>query len=665
MKIQLLSAELTNQIAAGEVVERPASVIKELLENSLDAGATEIKIDLRQGGSQLIRIQDNGFGIAKEDLALALTRHATSKIQSFDDLLMIMSLGFRGEALASIASISRLTLSSKPAAQAEAWSIYAQGREMTTELKPIAHPKGTTIEVLDLFYNTPARKRFLKSEKTELIHILETLKKIALSAPTVSFMVSHNGKLLHHYHRVDPTQKTPLEVQQRKWLTSICGTKFGKNSQAIAAQTTINAKKVDLKGWIYPSNEQVHYFYVNGRAIKDKVILHAIKKVMLDCVSFESVSDVSLNYVLFLTLDPLEVDVNVHPTKQEVRFHDSRSIHDFIYEAILNGLQTELAKLSFNDSLAKTEDSKPPAQKTAFLAPSPQKQLKEVNTAAYQKAYRHFHQAISHQISHPQTVNPQALKHPNFNSLASKQTEDNRTESDRLKSNPFIAPISVDSFMEENENQQQKAIDYSVRSQSIGDISQKTQFGRVCALVNNQFALLEKKAEHPSFFLLSLCELDKVLFQIEMNGFEMKTDKQTESLLAPIRFELNKKELKLLKQHQSLFFELGFSFDYSNQFMILNRVPISLRYTSWQQQWGFILAHLSSELTKTELTELLWCCHQVSNAEKNYTLSEVIQKIGQLEQARDPILKSVMTLNRLVQAVDLSVLESQFKREKE
>lgn len=622
MKIKLLSIELANQIAAGEVVERPASVVKELLENSLDAGATEIKIELKDGGSQLIRIQDNGAGILKEDLPLALARHATSKIHSFDDLISIMSLGFRGEALASVASISRLTLSSKPAEQKEAWSIYAQGREMTTDIKPVAHPNGTTIEVLDLFYNTPARKRFLKSDKTELIHILECIKKIALSAQTATFLIYHNGKLLHHYHRVDSTQKTSVEIQKRKWLSSICGIKFGQNSQWIAHENIIQNQQVTLTGWIYPSNEQNHYFYVNGRAIKDKVILHSIKKAMLDSNYFELVSDISLNYVLFLTLNPTEVDVNVHPTKQEVRFHEARQVHDFIYDAILSGLKTS------NFFIAKL------GQKREVLPNIQKQKMKEVNSIAYQKAYQQFHQTLN-------TSNLAPLVHETHSIELSDKVK-------IVQPNPLI--YSTKGLESQN-------INYTIQSKLVSEMSQKTYFGRVCALLNNQFALLEKKAETTQFFLLSLFELEKILFQLEMNHEAIKS----ELLLIPIEFKLKKDEIKLVKQKIHIFAELGFYFELNNHSILLKSVPICLRYTIWQQQFYFILEKLLSVTQKEDLTALLWDFHQTSKKEETYTLSDVIQKIGKIEQVSDKLLESFALIERLVSPVDLTVLLSQIE----
>ena len=240
MTIKILPARLANQIAAGEVVERPASVVKELVENSLDSGATRIDIDIEKGGAKLIRVRDNGKGIAKDELGLALSRHATSKIHSLDDLEAIMSLGFRGEALASISSVARLTLTSRPATQDQAWSAYSEGREMQVKLQPTAHPIGTSVEVLDLFFNTPARRKFLRTEKTEFTHIDELLKRIALSRFDVTINLRHNGKMIKQY-RAAKTQ-----VQEEKRIAAVCGNPFVRNMLKIE----LEHQGLKLHGWI-------------------------------------------------------------------------------------------------------------------------------------------------------------------------------------------------------------------------------------------------------------------------------------------------------------------------------------------------------------------------------------------------------------------------------
>ena len=322
MNIEILPARLANQIAAGEVVERPASVVKELVENSLDAGATRIQIDIERGGHKLIRIRDNGYGIAKEELTLALSRHATSKLKSLDDLENICSLGFRGEALASISSVSRLTLSSKPKEQDTAWQAFAQGRDMEVQVKPVAHPDGTTIEVKDLFFNTPARRKFLRTEKTEFSHIDELIKRIALSRFDVSITLTHNEKVVRQYRaKTDPSQAITRVAQ-------VAGKAFSEQGLHIQS----GEGSLQLHGWVLPvgSANTTQYTYVNNRMMRDKLILHAIRQ------AFEEVSGTQElpGFVIYIDIDPRQVDVNVHPAKHEVRFHQGRLIHDFILQAI-------------------------------------------------------------------------------------------------------------------------------------------------------------------------------------------------------------------------------------------------------------------------------------------------------------------------------------------
>lgn len=336
--IHILPPQLANQIAAGEVVERPASVVKELVENSLDAGATHIQIDIEKGGTQLIRIRDNGCGIGKQDLVLALARHATSKIASLDDLEMILSLGFRGEALASISSVSRLTLTSRPEYQTEAWQAYAQGRDMAVEIQPASHPVGTTIEVANLFFNTPARRKFLRTDKTEFTHIDEVVRRIALAKPNVTFILNHNDKKVRHYKAVADNSL----AQQQKRVASICGDEFIQHSTHIDWQHG----DLHLSGWIGSptiarGQNELAYSYVNGRVMRDKVINHAVRQAYGESLAKEHYPA----FVLFLDIDPSQVDVNVHPAKHEVRFHQGRLVHDFIYQGVVNALGQESLSL--------------------------------------------------------------------------------------------------------------------------------------------------------------------------------------------------------------------------------------------------------------------------------------------------------------------------------
>ncbi|MEY4640561.1 MAG: mismatch repair protein [Pseudomonadota bacterium] len=328
-RIQLLSQRLSNQIAAGEVVERPASVVKELLENSLDAGADRIDIELEQGGVKLVRIRDNGSGVDKDDLPLALSRHATSKISTLDDLEKIISLGFRGEALASISSVSRLNMISRTRSADSAWQVETEGRDMSSTLSPAAHPPGTSVEVRDLFFNTPARRKFLRTEQTEFQRIEDTVKRMALSRFDVQFTLQHNQRVIHRYEKAQSTQEKARRVAQ------VCGPSFVENSVFIE----LESNGLKLWGWVSlptfsRSQPDLQYFYVNGRVIRDKLVSHALKQAYRD-VLFHGRHPA---FVLYLELEPSVVDVNVHPTKHEVRFRDGRLVHDFLFSALHRAL---------------------------------------------------------------------------------------------------------------------------------------------------------------------------------------------------------------------------------------------------------------------------------------------------------------------------------------
>ncbi|MAZ87793.1 MAG: DNA mismatch repair endonuclease MutL [Cellvibrionaceae bacterium] len=328
-KIKLLSPRLANQIAAGEVVERPASVIKEVLENSLDAGATRLDVDIENGGIKLMRVRDNGGGIEKDDLPLALSRHATSKIYQLDDLEAVATLGFRGEALASISSVSRLTVTSNNGEENSGWCAQTEGRDMQTDLSPAAHPQGTTVEVRDLFFNTPARRKFLRTEKTEYNRIEDVIKRLALSRFDVSFNLRHNGRVIHSWRAAS----SQAEMERR--VAQVCGPAFMEN----AVHIDIERAGLKLWGWVAlptfsRSQADLQHFYVNGRAIKDKLVTHAVRQAYQD-VLFHGRHPA---FVLYLELDPATVDVNVHPTKHEVRFRDSRMVHDFLFRSLHHAL---------------------------------------------------------------------------------------------------------------------------------------------------------------------------------------------------------------------------------------------------------------------------------------------------------------------------------------
>ena len=334
MQIRQLPDTLINQIAAGEVVERPASVVKELVENALDAGALRVDIDLEEGGIRLIRIRDDGGGIAPEQLSLAVSRHATSKIASLDDLEAVATLGFRGEALPSIASVSRFSLSSRRPGDEHGSALQVEGGKLG-EVMPKSQAPGTTVEVRELFYNVPARRKFLRAERTELGHIEEWLRSLALARPDVELRVTHNGKPSRRYK--------PDLLESSSRLHETLGEDFARE----ALRVDHSAAGLRLHGWIAQPNysrasADQQYVYVNGRAVRDRNIAHAVKMAYQD-VLFHGRQPA---YVLFLEIDPTRVDVNVHPAKHEVRFRDTRLVHDFVYRTLQDALAATRAGIA-------------------------------------------------------------------------------------------------------------------------------------------------------------------------------------------------------------------------------------------------------------------------------------------------------------------------------
>lgn len=333
-RINLLDTQLANQIAAGEVVERPASVVKELLENAIDSGASHIDITIEEGGMRLLQVRDNGSGIYPDDLPLALARHATSKIRALDDLDAVASLGFRGEALASIASVSRLSLTSSHLETGIGWCVQSEGRDMNATVAPASHPRGTTVSVRDIFFNTPARRKFLKSAPTEFGHIEEVVKRLSLVNFDIGFMLQHNGSKRWHF-------KPALnDADKLRRVSTLCGQSFLEAAIPIDVEVT----GLQLYGWLgSPSmargQADMQYFYVNGRVVRDKVVSHAIRTAYRDVIA----PNRHPAFVLFLECDPSAVDVNVHPTKHEVRFREQRWVHEFLARSIhkaLAGLKT-------------------------------------------------------------------------------------------------------------------------------------------------------------------------------------------------------------------------------------------------------------------------------------------------------------------------------------
>lgn len=376
-RIHILSPRLANQIAAGEVVERPASVLKEVVENAIDAGATSIDIELEAGGTRLIRVRDNGSGIQPDDMPLALSRHATSKINTLDDLEGVESLGFRGEALAAISSVSRLELFSNVTdVPTQGWRVCAEGREMVSRVTPAPHPRGTSLLVRDLFFNTPARRKFLRTEKTEFGHVEETFRRLALSRFDIGWRLQHNQKVLHHLRPAD--HPTACEARVAALL--------GKDLIQNALQVDAEATGLRLWGWVgAPTHTRAQadqqYFFVNGRVIRDRLVAHAIRQAYRD-VLYNGRHPI---FVLYLELDPHVVDVNVHPTKHEVRFRDSRLVHDFLFSSLHRALADTRAGANNAVQGASVEEYIDPA--TGEILSAPAGSTREPERAPQQQAF--------------------------------------------------------------------------------------------------------------------------------------------------------------------------------------------------------------------------------------------------------------------------------------
>ena len=375
--IHLLPDLLINQIAAGEVIERPASALKELLENSLDAGATDIAVQLESGGIKLLRVRDNGKGIAKDELPLALMRHATSKIASLEDLQQVASMGFRGEALASMAAVAHLSLTSRTVHDTHGWKVDAMNG-VVGEPAPASHAPGTTVEIRDLYFNTPARRKFLKSEATEFAWCEEAFKRIALSRPDVAFSLQHNGKTIWQLPAIppglpnppaplsggEPGEETGVRAAALNRISAILGEEFGHAAVGVERQ----AANLTLRGLAaLPAysrgSRDAQYFFVNGRFVRDKVASHALRQAYQDILHHQR----HPAFVLFLDLPPEQVDVNVHPAKSEVRFRESQGIHQFIFHTLQQALAVPASGQDARAPTAQQPASFIPAQQTMRL----------------------------------------------------------------------------------------------------------------------------------------------------------------------------------------------------------------------------------------------------------------------------------------------------------
>jgi DNA mismatch repair protein MutL len=586
-RIKILSPLLANQIAAGEVVERPASVVKELVENSLDAGATQISVDIRQGGQELIRIRDNGSGILKEDLPLALARHATSKIAQLSDLEAVASLGFRGEALASISAVSRLKLSSRHCSSEAAWCLRADAGELDPE--PVAHPPGATIEVQDLFFNTPARRKFLRQPKTEFEHIEAVIHKLALSRLDIGFQLTHNQRQVFS---VNPAL-TQAAGEQR--VAAVLGSAFIE--QAISIEFT--SGNLTLRGWLAlpdfnRSQADMQYWYLNGRYVRDKLLTHAVR---------EAYEDVLFNgrypaYVLYLTCDPQQVDVNVHPTKHEVRFRDSRTVHQFIVHTV-------------HEALEKIRPGSPrlPEQLQEVSAEGNPSYAKETVIASASEA-------IQYGIS----------TESELDCFAGARNDDNHSaiHSREMRATPKIAP-------------HQQPLAFTVAEPTPHyHAAPALSLGTALAQLRNTYILAQNEQ---GLVIVDIHAAHERLTYEKMKQEQREEGMITQPLLVPITLALSRQEYQVWEKYQSNLSATGIITEALGPETILVReIPVLLQKTDIAQIIRDVLAdliiHAQSVRVNDTLNEILGniACRQSIRANYSLTIIEMNALLRQMEQ---------------------------------
>ena len=590
MRIHRLSPQLANQIAAGEVVERPSSVVKELLENSLDAGATSLHIDVEAGGTKLIRVRDNGRGIYKDDLLLALSRHATSKIHNFDDLEGVGTLGFRGEALPSISSVSRAVLSSKAEGEDSAWQLVVEGREATGEPSPCSHPQGTTVEIRDLFFNTPARRKFLRTEKTEFNHLEEVVRRIALSEFGVAIELKHNNKQVLKLG----SAKTDQENSRR--IAKICGQAFIDN----AVYFDWSASGMRLWGWIglptfSRSQADLQYFFVNHRIVRDKLVSHAVKKGYKDVLYHGRFPA----FVLYLELPAKEVDVNVHPTKHEVRFRESRLVHDFLFSTIYKVLgdvrpgddvaahQVDLAggeQVNINSVVE---------QKGSVESVSPRVQSSLPTNRGYSQADYQGQTAVN-----------LAEQFINYGELHPAQ-EVEHTET----------PVPSNNELDHNET---PPLGYAIG-----------QLQGIYILAENQqgMVLVDMHAAH-----------ERVTYE-RMKTAWAEDSIRRQPLLLPVTINVSETEANLVEEHQSVLVALGLECSrLSTEAVVIRSAPAMLREADVEQLLRDVLSdlktHGNSSRIKEKINEVLAtiACHGSVRANRKVTIPEMNALLRDMER---------------------------------
>lgn len=605
MTIRQLPTFLINQIAAGEVVERPASVVKELLENAVDSGASQIDIDIEQGGLKRIRIRDNGCGIPQAELSLALSRHATSKIGSLEDLEQVRSLGFRGEALPSIASISRLILSSMHQKAQQGWQLYGDGQEKFGDPTPCAHSTGTTVDVADIFFNVPARRKFLKTEKTEFRHIEDMVRKLALSRFDIGFSLSHNHR---NILRLRPAL---LQEEQEKRIAEICGKSFAEQSFHLDHEAT----GLRLWGWVglptfSRSQGDLQYFYVNGRHVKDRLITHAVKQAYQDVLYHGR----HPAFVLFLELNPELVDVNAHPTKQEVRFRESRMTHDFLFRTLHQAIA----------DIRPSDDVVPPAHTLA---------------------------SMDHSYAEPTTPNSASTQSNHY----SPASYSNHSGTSRTPSNYSYPSSGSQSSFKMPVREQVDAY-----QRLYAPLDEPTQTLETKATIPNNEPTHHSDEAPPLGFAIAqlhgiyiLAQNQQGLVVVDMHAAHerityerLKESMQQEALrsqplLLPQSIQLTKQEVEVAEQYQSTFKQLGFELDRLGvDKLVIRAVPSLLKESNTEQLVRDVLSdfitHDSSQRVQQAINEILatMACHGSVRANRQLSITEMNTLLRDMEKTQ-------------------------------
>ncbi|CAA0094568.1 DNA mismatch repair endonuclease MutL [Zhongshania aliphaticivorans] len=586
-KIHLLDPRLANQIAAGEVVERPASVVKELLENSLDAGARRIELEIEDGGVKLIRVRDDGEGIAHEDLPLALSRHATSKISVLEDLESVASLGFRGEALASISSVSRLSLSTAREGSDSGWSARSEGRDMAAVLAPVAHPRGTTVEVRDLFFNTPARRKFLRTEKTEFNHLDEVVKRQALSRYDVGFSLRHNGRAIHSLKPADN------QLEQERRLAAVCGPAFMEQALYIDRE----AMGLRLWGWVAlpsfsRSQADLQHFYVNGRYVRDRLVVHAVRQAYRD-VLFHGRHPA---FVLYLELAPASVDVNVHPTKHEVRFRDGRTVHDFIFRT----LHKVLADVR-PDTVPQNASVPQMSGEPMMAMPETQSAMALADNDAGSSSRGELAVPVSHSLG-----GFQSQYRPSYSPGG---VADQQAAYQRLQAAPQTSGAEGDGLA--------PPLGYAL-----------AQLKGVYILAENQqgLVLVDMHAAH-----------ERITYERMKNARDGEGIR-SQPLLVPMNLAVSEREADCAEQHSDVFAELGMRIERAAaESVIVRELPTILADTSVEQLVRDVLSDLlefgSSDRIREHINEILstMACHGSVRANRRLTLPEMNSLLRDME----------------------------------